>query len=158
MKDASRSVSLGLFVLVLLCFLQPFARISCGRSEVVKATGYEVAFGKEIQAQPDTTGGKESWKERPAEPDVVAIACLVAALVGIGLVLAKERRGAIARAILSGHGLLLLIALWAELRYRVRQNSATLQMLAGYWAALALFVAAGVVNLLSVRRKPHPNP
>ena len=157
MKDASRSVSLGLFVLVLLCFLLPFARISCGKKEVVRATGYEVAFGKEIQAQPDTTGGKESWTGRPAEPDAVAIACLVAAVVGIGLVLVRERRGAIARAILSGHGLLFLIALWAELRYRVRQNGAALQMLAGYWAALALFAAAGVANLLAIRRRPPPN-
>ena len=157
MKDASRSVSLGLFVLVLLCFLLPFSRISCGKSEVVKATGYDVAFGKEIQVQPDTTGGRESWKARPAEPDVVAIAGLVAALVGIGLVLVRERRGAIARAILSGHGLVLLIALWAELRYRVHQNSAQLQMLAGYWAALVLFAVAGVVNLLFIRRKTRPD-
>ena len=155
MKDVSRPVSLGLFVLVLLCFLLPFTRITCNKTEVVQATGYEVAFGKEIQAQPDTTGGKASWPERSAEVDVMAIVCLVAALVGIGLVLVKGQRGVIARAILSGHGLLLLLALWGELRYRVRQNSAQLQMLAGYWIVLALFVTVGVVNLLSIRRGPR---
>ena len=150
MKDASRPVSLGLFVLVLLCFLLPFARVSCSKQVVVQATGYQVAFGKEVPAQPDSTGGKKTWEGRPAAPDFVAIVCLVAALVGIGLVLVKERRGAIVRAIFSGHYLLLFIALWAELQQRA--GGAQLQMLAGYWAALGLSAAAFVVNLLSIRR------
>jgi hypothetical protein len=156
MKDASRPVSLGLFVLVLLCFLLPFARVSCSKQVVVQATGYQVAFGKEIPAQPDSTGGKETWQGRPAQPDFVAIACLVAALVGIGLVLVKGRRGAVVRAIFSGHCLLLFLALWAELEQRV--GGARLQMLAGYWAALALLLAAFVINLLSIRRRPYPDP
>ena len=149
MKDASRPVSLGLFVLVLLCFLLPFARVSCNQQVVVQATGYEVAFGKEIPAQPDSTGGKKTWQGRPAEPDFVAIAWLVAVVVGIGLVLIKGRRGAIVRAIYSGHCLLLPLALWFELSIRARGD---LKMLAGFWATLVLFAAAFVVNLLSIRR------
>jgi hypothetical protein len=156
MNDASRPVSLGLFVLVLLCFLLPFARITCNKTEVVQATGYEVAFGKTIPAQPDTTGGKASWKERPATPDFLAILCLVAALVGIGLVIVRGRRGAIVRAIYSGHCLLLPLALWVELEQRA--GSAQLQMLAGFWVTLALFAAACVVNLLAIRRMPRAAP
>jgi hypothetical protein len=150
MKDASRPVSLGLFVLVLLCFLLPFARVSCNQQVVVQATGYEVAFGKEIPAQPDSTGGKKTWQGRPAEPDFVAIAWLVAVVVGIGLVLIKGRRGAIVRAIYSGHCLLPPLALWIELEWQ--KGGAHLQMLAGFWATLVLFAAAFVVNLLSIRR------
>jgi hypothetical protein len=149
MKDASRPISLGLFVFVLLCFLLPFARVSCNKQVVVQATGYQVAFGKEIPAQPDSTGGKKTWESRPAEPDFVAIACLIATLVGIGLVLVKGRRGAITRAIFSEHCVLLLLALWGELSLRV---SARLTMLAGYWVALAVFGAACAVNLIFIRR------
>jgi hypothetical protein len=149
MKDASRPVSLGLVVLVLLCFLLPFARVSCNKQVVVQATGYQVAFGKEIPAQPDSTGGRKTWQGEPARPDFLAMACLVATLIGIGLVLVKGRRGAIIRAIFSEHCVLLLLALWGELSIRV---SARLTMLAGYWAALALFAVACVVNLVFIRR------
>jgi hypothetical protein len=157
-KDTSRPVSLGLFVLILLCFLLPFARISCNNQRVVQATGYEVAFGKEINAQPDTTGGRASWQERAATPDFVAIACLVATLVGIGLVLIKGRRGAIARAIFSEHCVLFVLALWGEIWVRVSSNSAQLKMLAGFWVTLALFAAACVANLLAIRRGPRSVP
>lgn len=156
MSGASRPISLGLFVLVLLCFLLPFARITCNKTEVAKATGYEVAFGKTIPAQPDSTGGKPSWKKRPATPDFLAIASLVAILVGIGLVLVKGRRGAIIRAIFGEHCVLLLLALWGELQLRV--GGAQLHMLAGFWAALALLAAACVVNLLALRGRPRAAP
>jgi hypothetical protein len=150
-KDASRPVSLGLFVLVLLCFLLPFARISCDKQVVVQASGYEVAFGKEVPAQPDSTGGKETWKAVPAKPDFVAIVWLVAVLVGIGLVRVKGRRGAIVRAIYSSHCLLLPLALWVELSL-FREVHGQLRMLAGFWATPALFAATCVVNLLFIRR------
>ena len=156
MKDASRPISLGLFVLVLLCFLLPFARVSCDRQVVVQATGYEVAFGKEIPAQSDSTGGKKTWEGKPASPDFVAIAILVATLVGIGLVLVRGRRGAIVRAIFYGHCLLLPLALWVELESR--KGGGQLQMLAGWWATLALFAAACVANLLAIRRMPRAGP
>ena len=157
MKDASRPVSLGLFVLVLLCFLLPFARISCGKQVVVQANGYEVAFGKEVPAQPDSTGGKQTWAGERAAPDFVAIALLVAILVGIGLVTIRGRRGAIVRAIYSGHCLLLPLALWVNLDER-KGGGGGLQMLAGFWATLALFAAACVVNLLAIRRTPRAAP
>ncbi len=149
MMDASRPISLGLFLLVLLCFLLPFARVSCDKQVVVQASGYQVAFGREIPAQPDSSGGKKTWENRPATPDFVAIAILAAVLLGIGLALIKGRGGAIIRAIFSEHCLLLVLVLWGELSMRV---SARLTMLAGYWAALALFAAACVVNLLFIRR------
>lgn len=151
MKDASRPISLGLFLLVLLCFLLPFARVSCNKQVVVQATGYEVAFGKEIPAQPDSTGGKQTWQGESAAPDFVAITFFVATLVGIGLVRVKGRRGAIVRAIYSGHCLLLPLALWVELLL-FRDIHGQLQMLAGFWATPVLFVAACVVNLLFIRR------
>jgi hypothetical protein len=151
LKDASRPVSLGLFVLVLLCFLLPFARVSCNKQVVVQATGYQVAFGKEVPAQPDSTGGRKTWQRHPAQPDFVAIAWLVAVLVGIGLVLVKGRRGAIIRAIYSGHCLLLPFALWVELLL-FRGIQGDLRMLVGFWATLVPFAAACVVNLLSIRR------
>ncbi|MBM3331109.1 hypothetical protein FJY68_04555 [candidate division WOR-3 bacterium] len=149
MKDASRPISLGLFALVLLCFLLPFARISCDKQVVVQANGYEVAFGKEIPAQPDSTGGKKTWQGEPARPDFVAIVFLVATLAGIGLARVKGRRGAIIRATYSGHCLLLPLALWFDLSIRTRGD---LEMLAGFWATFVLFAAACVVNLLYIRR------
>lgn len=151
MKDASRPVSLGLFVLMLLCFFLPFARVSCNKQVVVQANGYEVAFGKEIPAQPDSTGGKETWAAQRAGPDLVGIACLVAILIGIWLVRLRGRRGAIVRAIYSGLCLLPFPALWVKLQIRTGPF-AQLQMLAGFWVTLALFATACVVNLLFIRR------
>jgi hypothetical protein len=150
-KDASRPISLGLFMLVLLSFLLPFARVSCNKQVVVQANGYEVAFGKEIPAQPDSTGGKETWKRQSPEPDYVAIVWLVAVLVGIGLARARGRRGAIIRAIYSGHCLLFPLALWVELLL-FRGIRGQLQMLAGFWATFVPLAAACVVNLLFIRR------
>jgi hypothetical protein len=160
MKDVSRPISLSLFVLVLLCFLLPFARITCqgtnGRQEVVvQANGYEVAFGKTVPAQSDTTGGRHTWEGRPAQPDLIAIAILVAALVGIGLTMLKGRRGAVVRGIYSGHCLLLPLALWFELQGKGGQ----LHLLAGYWATIALFAAACIVNLVTIPSLPRaPTP
>jgi hypothetical protein len=155
-KDASRPLSLGLFVLVLLCFLLPFARITCqgenGKQEVVvQANGYEVAFGKAIPAQPDTIGGKRTWEGRPAQPSFVAIAILTAALVGIGLAILKGRHGAVVRGIYSGHCTLLPVALWLELQGKGGQ----LHLLAGYWATIALFAVACIVNLAAIGHFPR---
>jgi hypothetical protein len=161
-KDASRPVSLGLFVLVLMVFLLPFARVSCTTSEtkggvetkkveeVVQGTGYEVAFGKRI---PVNEG--ENWEPGARKPDLVAIAILVATLVGIGLVLVKGRRGAITRALFCDHCMLLVFALWANLSIRVSAAAGQLKMLAGYWATLAIFGVACVVNLIAIRHLPR---
>jgi hypothetical protein len=159
MKDISRPVSLGLYVLVLLCFLLPFARITCqgkdGKQEVVvQANGYEVAFGKAVPAQSDTTGGRHTWEGRPAKPHYFAIAILLAALIGIGLVLIKGRRGALVRGIYSGHCLLLPLALWAELA----GDGGQLHLLAGWWATMALFAAACITNLVAIRYLPRAAP
>jgi hypothetical protein len=154
MRDASRPVSFGLFVLILFCFLLPFARISCSDEEVARASGYEVAFGTEIDVRPEPNSDARSI---PTGLDVVAIACLATAVVGMGLTLVRGRRGAVARAILSGHGILFLFLLRVALRNRAQENGVVLQVLAGYWAALALFFAVGVINLLSFRRRPRPN-
>jgi len=162
MKDASRPISLGLFVLVLLVFLLPFARVSCTTSEttggvetkkvekVVQGTGYEVAFGKRI---PATEG--ETWEPEARKPDLVAIAILVATLVGMGLVLVRGRRGAITRALFCDHCMLLVFALWAQLSIRVSAMAGQLKMLAGYWATLGLFGAACLANLIAIRHLPR---
>jgi hypothetical protein len=83
----------------------------------------------------------------------VAVACLAAAAAGVGLVLAWGRKGAIAWAILSGHGLLFMFPLRGELGLRVGSPGATLAMLPGCWAAPALFGVAGVANLLLIPRR-----
>jgi hypothetical protein len=159
MKDVSRPISLSLFALVLLCFLLPFARITCsgkdGKQEiVVQASGYEVAFGKVVAAQPDTTGGRHTWDARRAQPDYLAIAILVAALIGIGLVRLKGRRGAFVRGIYSFHCILLPLALWAELQGK----GGELHLLVGWWATVALFAAACIVNLLAIPFLPRAAP
>ncbi len=151
MRDASRPVSFGLFVLVLFCFLLPFARISCNNEEVARASGYEVAFGTEIEVRADPS----DVRTIPTGLNAIAVACLAAAGVGIGLALVGGRRGGLARAILSGHGMLFLVLLRVALRNRAQENGVVLQLLAGYWAALVLFFAAGVANLLSLRRQPR---
>ncbi len=159
MKDASRPLSLGLFLLTLICFLLPFARISCegekGKDEVVvQGTGYEVAFGKTIPARPDTTANSASPPAEKTGPDFVAVAILAATLVGIGLVKVKGRRGAVVRGIYSGHCLLLPLALWVELQFRVGFGG-NVEVLIGWWATLGLFAAACVVNLAAISRLPR---
>ena len=155
MRDVSRPISFGLFALVLLVFLLPFARVSCGKQVVVQATGYEVAFGKQVPAQPDSSGGKATWQGRPAQPDFLAIAILVAALVGMGLVRLKGRRGAYVRGIFSFHCMLLPLALYFDL---IGKGGDHLQLLAGYWATVALLVLACVVNLIAIRFLPRAAP
>jgi hypothetical protein len=165
MRNISRPISLSLYVLVLLCFLLPFARVSCSSSEtkngvetkkvetIFQANGYEIAFGKRI---PEVNG--ETWEPEARRPDFLAIALLVATLVGVGMVLIRGRRGAIVRALYSEHCLLLAVALWARLVLRVDHNGGALTMLAGYWVTLALFAVAVVVNFIAIWFLPRTAP
>jgi hypothetical protein len=152
MEIIRRPVSTGLYLLVFLAFLLPFGRISCGDKVLVQATGYEVAHGKAF-AVPSGEGGKET-RERQRETDYVAIAVLVGAAVGVGLTFLRGRTGAIAHAVYGGHAVLLPLALWGELYYRVHSNSGTLTLLAGYWVTLLLFTLAAVANFTAIPRRP----
>ncbi len=154
MKDASRPISLGLYVLVLLCFLLPLARMS-GCHNTVQVTGYQLALGKGVPAKPDTASGKAAPQGRLAHPDFVAIAVLVAALVGIWLTRLRGRHGARVRSVYSGHCLLLPLALWIDL---LSKEEGTVRLLAGYWATVALFGAAFIVNFIAIWILPRATP
>jgi hypothetical protein len=154
MKDANRPISLGLYVLVLFSFLLPLARMS-GCHSTVQVTGYQLALGKGVHAKPDTPGGKAAPPGRPAHPDFVAIAVLVAALVGIWLTRLRGRHGARVRSVYSGHCLLLPLALWVDL---LSKEEGTVRLLVGYWATVALFGAACIVNFIAIWFLPRPAP
>lgn len=160
MLEKSRGLSAGLFMLVLLALLLPFARVTCSGQEVARFTGYELAFGKSIST-PSVSAFDSSHEQRKVEPNVFAILILAAAIAGGLMCLTAARGGAIARLVASGAGLLLLIMLQSSLSQQMTREARgvlRLEMQAGYPLAIVAFLAATILNVLTLVLRPSAAP
>jgi hypothetical protein len=170
-------------VLALLCFVLPFATVSCGLPDgyghakpggTTEYNGLDLALGGKPDVQPDQLRPATEWREDRIEPQpLYAIALLV---LGAGLVtalmLARQRRR---RALMAGLGALAGVALVAgqalvvnTLAVRIREQSAVpagkeardfVGTGVGFWltlALLALLVAGNLVALRPRRRLDVP--
>ena len=76
-----RQIRFAPFALALLCFLLPFAEVSCQGSKVVSLTGVQLAFGTKIQ-QSDPFTGRTKDQAISKEP-LVLFALLCTLLAGV---------------------------------------------------------------------------
>ncbi len=151
MLSNTRQVSAGSFFLLLVLFLLPFAKLTCGNQELVKFSGYELAFGKAISVPSGSAFGGSS-EQHKSTPTASAILALAAAVAGAVLCAVKGRGGSITRAVTAGVGLMMLIWLGAELGDEVSKEGrgvVQLEMDVGYFLALLVFAGAGTLNAVA---------
>ncbi|MEV8516283.1 Hsp70 family protein [Dactylosporangium sp. NPDC051484] len=173
-----RWLSPATLVLALLCFVLPFATVSCvpdsyGRAKpggTTEYNGLDLALGGKPHVQPDHLRPPTEWREDRIEPQpfyAAALLVLGAALV-TALTLTRQRRR---RALVAGLGALAGLSLVAgqvlvvnRLADRIREQSAVpagqdardfVGTGAGFWLTLvllALLVAGNLAALLPLRR------
>lgn len=169
-----RAVQPGLFGLAALCFLLPFAPVSCSSdqppgvlgSEIgsgeedleVELQGYELAFGSvfdDVSEELREAFAAEYGDLRvAAEP--FALIALGAALGGTGLSLfapAAGRAGAGLAAGLAGAGALVVLGVAPVNRVF---GAFRLTLRPGYWVCLVLFLAAAAVAVIDRRTRASP--
>lgn len=154
LQSSGRYISLSTFLLILLCFLLPFLRITCSGQEILNLSGYELAFG----ATKTIDTGWDSRTEK-AEPVVSALVCLIAAIVGAGLTFVSGKSGSLMRLIAAAIGFILLCIVPVEVRAKMGSRSAGadigVKLGVGWIVTSLLFIGAAVVSILSLATRPR---
>lgn len=136
------------YLLALVCFLLPFAELSCQGKTLASFTGIELATGTTVQ-EPQMFGPP---KQRPVPADGVVILALAAVITG--LVLAALSKGVPSRP----SGIAGVVALLALLMFKsqaeqsiLRQGGGliVLQLGPGYWGATLFSVIGAALGLFS---------
>ena len=168
-ETASKGAQGALFALAGLCFLLPFASLSCASEEA--AEGMELEQGdQELTGVELVRGGveREGFNPAnalgPADPDdnfefripaePFAGIAFLAALVGLSLVFVRVTRTRLLGASIAGAvGAVSLVMLAMSPSLEALGLSAV-TLLFGFWIALGLFVLAGGAHLVQLRSGP----
>jgi len=169
-ETASRGAQGALFALAGICFLLPFASLSCASEEA--AEGMEIEEGdQELTGIQLVIGGVEREGFDPASavgpqdpntdpefsipPEPFASIAFGAALVGLGFVFVRiTRRRLMGASIAGAVGGVSLVLLATSPTLRALGLSAV-TLLYGCWLALGLFVLAGGVHVVQLRSSPR---
>lgn len=132
---------------VLALFAMPFVTVSCEGLEIARVTGYDMVFGGEVSADEGLFGSEAAGESEPVDVEPMAIAAIVAAVVGLVLAFTGQSKMLVAG--VSAIGLVALLVLFG-------QNQSELSQLAdesdglmsasfgvGFWGAVAAFALAG---------------
>lgn len=166
----------ALFLGVLICFLLPFASLSCGGQKLATFSGIQLVLGVDASdvmsdqmAELGQALGEAPAQEEETSREPLAIVALLAALAGLVLTLRGPAGLKMKAAAAAGLvGVVALIGLSMSLSSQVRDQAAAegmegmegmmegmamfdVSMEPGYWLALALFAAAAVINGMAVR-------
>ena len=178
MNDKARLLTPAGFGIALICFVLPFATLSCQGKEVATLSGLELAFGKSLDASAlpmnpsDAAAFQEKSKEEQeaammqvmgaAQAQAIganpwAIAAALCAAIGIGAALLGGRTAGIVPAGLAGLGALLLFV--AKTRVEGQVSGPTMGMgqvawNAGFWLCLAAFAVNAAFNAYLATAEP----
>jgi|GEM_PF-2170681 len=150
-----KGVAPGMFGLIIVCFFMTFMVIKCGDVPVGNISGIEAATGLRFD------DGSSSAPGENKKPNIFALLALLAAVTGFGLAFLKARKGSISQLVCGFSGALMLVLLFISVRYDVKRLSdasdgymgIVIQFATGYWLALLLFIAAGVIGVLKLREQ-----
>jgi outer membrane lipoprotein SlyB len=147
MRDQARRLSLVAFAVVIVCFLLPFAELSCGGDKVAQITGIQFVTGtKEKQETP--FGNAETRSVKPSPAIIGALACAVLGLVfslrvGSGNAVASTIGG-------IASGVLLLVGK-SNLEGEVLKEGGGMldvEFVTAFWVALVFAFIAGALNAI----------
>jgi hypothetical protein len=143
-----RKASITIHLLVVLCFLLPFAEISCG-GQTASISGVKMAFGGTVK------GEKVS-----AEP--MAMLALLAGVAGFVTALLRSKDIPLLSIITGGAGAILMVLLKSRVSDAVGKQSFGLiqvEMQFAFWSCLLLFLAAaGIGGIALAQRSQAPPP
>ncbi|HEX8143780.1 MAG TPA: hypothetical protein VF553_14370 [Pyrinomonadaceae bacterium] len=132
------------FALILLCFFLPFVQVSCREQKLMSITGFQLAFGMELE-EPQMFG---PTRTRKVPGEALVLLTLLATLAGLGCSFLKGKLGFLLPAICGACGLLFMLIVKVRLDNDVlRQGGGllTLEYLFGFIVTcLLLLVSAGV--------------
>ena len=141
-----RKISASVFGLILVCFLLPFATVSCQNTPVARLNGFNLAVGTTIDT-PSPMGGPPQRNQISGEP--LATGALLCATIGIATSFLKPKKSAIIPAVSGGLGVLSLLFLKSKLEDDVLRQGTGMLMIdfqTGYWLAFFLFAGATAIN------------
>lgn len=158
------NLSRGALVLALLCFFTPWFAISCQQTEIVSATGFQLATG--TVPEPATGGG--SRDQDAAIWALLAFPMLLAGLVTAVVFATEKTKLRIVSAICGGAGLLLAGGMLLTVGSAKRELTASfgsasmiasqgirLEVKLGYWLTLLMAAASsGAAYLAATGRAP----
>ncbi|TAK18103.1 MAG: hypothetical protein EPO35_01660 [Acidobacteria bacterium] len=127
------------FLLALVCFALPFAKISCQGQEVATLTGIETLTGKTVQGPGDS---------QKIPSDAMAIAAFIAALAGAALAFKGMRRFAGFAGIAGVVLLFVFKSRFADKIASESQGAAVVEFGLGFWLALIGLAAGAVLGLM----------
>ena len=140
--DIGKAIRL-VFTFALLCFLLPFAAVSCQNQQMFQLTGLQLVTGTTIE-QPQTFGPPEKH-ELPAN-----VPGIIAAIAGVAGVIFGTALGGRLGGVLGAVGALVLLLFKSQFAQGVAsqgQGQMKAEFLAGFWGALFLFIGACVLGL-----------
>ena len=170
MNEKARLATPAGFGIALICFVLPFASLSCQGKEIATLSGLDLAFGKSLDASvlPASPSDAAAFQEKSKEEQAAAmlqvmgtaqahaigsnpwaIAAALCALAGIGAALLGGRTAGPVPAGLAGLGALMLLA--AKSRVEGQVSGPTMGMgqvtwEAGFWLCLTVFAANAAFN------------
>jgi hypothetical protein len=145
LKDAVKKFRWTLFVFILLCFIMPFVQVSCQQQRLMSFTGFQMAFGTEIQ-EPQMFGPPLT---RQVPGDTLVLLSFLAALAGLVCSLVKNRVGSLASIVCGLGGFLFLLIFKVRLDNEILRQSGgmlNVEYSLGFIATCLLFLASAGLN------------
>lgn len=179
MDQKARFATPAGFGIALICFVLPFATLSCQGREVATLSGLDLAFGATLDASalPMSPSDASAFEEKSKEEQEAAmlkvmgsaqaqaigwnpwaIAAALAAAAGLGAALLGGRSAGAVPAAIGGLGALLLFL--AKSRVESQVSGPTMGMgqvswNAGFWLCLAAFAATAAFNAYLGAARPQ---
>jgi len=142
MSESQRRLIIKILCLALLVvFALPFITVSCQGSELVKLSGYNLAFGKEIDNQ--MTGDTE--KIEPAIPAVIALIVAAIGLV-IAFIIKNDKQFNITTSGLGVIGFLSMLLLKSGINTEIQKQSLKVEFHTGFTLATTTFLIIAVIG------------
>lgn len=130
-----RIISPSIFALILICLAFPFITISCDTQEIGSLSGYNLAFGCQLE-------------EQHVEGSFAGVMLIIIALIGIGLYFWKNKNRNLATAITGVLGMVFSFILKAGIDSKIASNGEDLSVhyKSGFVLTVLLFIAAACYN------------
>lgn len=145
LKDAVKKFRWTPFVFILICFILPFVQVSCQQQRLMSFTGFQMAFGTEIQ-EPQMFGPPRT---RKVNGETLVLLSFLAALAGLVCSLVKNKAGGLASILSGSGGFLFLLIFKVRLDNEILRQSGgmlNVEYAFGFIAACLLFLAGAGLN------------
>lgn len=146
-----KKFSPAIFGAILISFTLPFIDVSCNGQKIRSFSGKELIQGTTIN-EPDMFGGVTPHK---ISPEPLAGLVFICAVIGLIVSFRRPKKGVLICSIASWLGVVLLWLLFTKVKNdALRETGGMIGVTAGagFWLAMVLFLASGVMNVFLLGR------